>query len=47
MIPSDNVSRTNTFHNVPLLPEMKEEVAGVNYPLTTLVTSNEVPPFWK
>ena len=31
----------------PVFPSINEEVAALNDPEATLVTINEVPPFWK
>jgi hypothetical protein len=44
--PSDNVSKIKTLFNEPEFG-MKDEVASVNDPLTTLVTSNVFPPLLK
>jgi hypothetical protein len=45
--PSLNVSRVNTVPNEPKEAEVKDDVAGLQLPDCTLVTINEVPPFWK
>ena len=41
--PSDNVSKINALDAFE--SEIKDEVAGVKEPLTTLVTNNVFPPF--
>ena len=47
IVPSPRVSNVKAFTESDAEAAIKDDVAALNEPDATLVTNNEVPPFWK